>query len=144
MKTTELLSEYNAMNGETCSGTYTSEFIFNSYGFDVVFSKPVRIELNLSTESSGGRRSHYPKSYTFQSKWYTIELMIKGPRSYYGVGRNTVRMCKHNYVEFQNNNYRIPNNNNNNTCAIIGQVFQLLMTPCQQPCKACEEARQDT
>lgn len=130
-------TEYNAVDGETCSGTYTSEIaICNSYGFDVVFSKPVRIEIS-PTWSSGHWGSYYPRSYTLQSRWYTIKLMIKGPRSYYGVrGKQTVKMCEHNSVEFRECSSRYPKNNN--TSVNRGQVFQLLMTPCQT-CKACEE-----
>ena len=142
-------TEYNAVDGETCSGTYTSEIaICNSYGFDVVFSKPVRIEISPTpTWSSGHWGSYYPRSYTLQSRWYTIELMIKGPRSYYGVrgkqtvkmcehnsvefrecsGKQTVKMCEHNSVEFRECSSRYPKNNN--TSVNRGQVFQLLMTP---------------
>jgi hypothetical protein len=135
------------------SGSYTSEFArCDGYGFDVVLSKPIRIQLNSNWTSTVVQRiySHpsphskkrlcvyqYPRSYTLQSDSYIIELLIKGPRSYYGTaGETAVKMCEHISVKFDGrSDYR-----DNGTDINRGQIFQLLLTPCE-PCTACEETR---
>ena len=119
----------NGHNHYGVSRTYTSEC--NSYGFDVVLSEPVQIQL-LTTDDWYGKKSRYPRSYTLQSEWLTIELLIKGPRSYYGIGgKKTVKICEHNSVELRtcNSGYY-----DNNTSIDTGQIIQLLITP-YQPCK---------
>ena len=127
-------------NREVVSGTYTSEQTrCNSYGFDVVLSKPVGIQLTSTWISDGwyGKKAvQYPRSYTLASRSYTIKLLILGPRSYYGVrGKKTVKMCEHIYIEFDE--CHLARHENNGTDVNRGQIFQLLITP-SQPCKACQ------
>ena len=128
-------------NREVVSNTYTSDQTrCNSYGFDVVLSKPVQIQLNSTWISDGwyGKKTfQHPRSYTLESKSYTIQLLIQGPRSYYGIrGKKTLKMCEHISVEFDE--CHLPRHKNNGTNVNHGQIFQLLMTP-SQPCKVCEK-----
>ena len=117
------------------SGSYTSESVTgNSYGFDVVLQKPFKIKLHSKRENTYWYREHYPKSYTLESYWHTVKLTIKGPRSYYGVGgKKAVKICEHRQVEFQDLSHYASNNTDTNR----GQIWQLLLMPCQ-PCAPCQ------
>jgi hypothetical protein len=136
---TMTIKEEKKYGRSVVSGSYTSELArCNSYGFDVVLSKPIRIQLKSSWISNGYQYSYqYPRSYTLQSDSYTLELLIKGPRSYYGTaGETAVKMCEHISVKFDGRSYYRDNGTDINR----GQIFQLLLTPCE-PCTACEETR---
>ena len=115
-------SEFDDIKSEV-SGTYMSELVAgNGYGFDVVLQKPFKIELRTKFNSW---HRNYPKPYTSESNWHTVKLTIKGPRSYYGVrGKNTVSICEHRQVEFQDSSHYPNNNTNSNT----GQIWQVLLT----------------
>ena len=109
------------------SGSYTSEFLTgNTYGFDVLLKKPLKIQLKSKMEKSY-RYSGYPRSYTLESILYTVKITVKGPSLYSAcsvLSKNTVNICEHRQVKLDSSIYN------------KGLIWQLLLMPCQ-PCAPC-------